>query len=101
MIVDLSKHWDEEHWDMRIDLEFICKSEGQTKRVFNKDGVGRNVPVLNLRDAKKILRYIVENATDSQLTDIQEYLDENSKTYSEAFMELRASREKKRKKGNK
>lgn len=89
MILHLSRHWYPEHWDMNIDLGFLCSVEDKKEETEVKPGVWKKMPVVSKSHSNKIFRFIVKNAEPEQIEQVQEYLNSHSKTYGAVFRKFR------------
>lgn len=89
IILHLEKHWYPEHWDMDINLGYICSTEGKKEKVQIESGVWKKMPVIPKSQINKIFKFILKNATDEQIEQVQEYLNKHSKTYGQIFKKFR------------
>lgn len=93
MIVEFgSSDWNE-HWNMKVDLNWICESEGRKVDVRNSKGKWVKVVEYPVKKVRKLFTLMVKNIeNEEKLDEIQQFLDKKSKKYAEIFKEIRQKR---------
>lgn len=85
MILHLERHcYPYEYWDMYIDLKHLCSMEGE--KWINDDK--KRTAVITKRELNKIFRFILKNAESEQIEQVQNYLNEHSKSYGDIFRKI-------------
>ena len=74
---------------MTVNLEEICKTEGQKVEVKNRAGKWVLKKEYQAQKRRKLFKLIIENNYDEILDDVEQYLTDNSKTFGQEFAELR------------
>ena len=74
---------------MTVNLEEICKTEGQKVEVENRAGKWVLKTEYPAQKRQKLFKLIIENNYDEILDDVEQYLTDNSKTFGQEFAELR------------
>ena len=74
---------------MTVNLEEICKTEGQKVEVENRAGKWVLKREYKAQKRRKLFKLIIENNYDEILDDVEQYLTDNSKTFGQEFAELR------------
>ena len=74
---------------MTVNLEEICKTEGQKVEVENRAGKWVLKTEYPTQKRRKLFKLIIENNCDEILDDVEQYLTDNSKTFGQEFAELR------------
>ena len=74
---------------MTVNLEEICKTEGQKVEVENRAGKWVLKTEYPAQKRRKLSKLIIENNYDEILDDVEQYLTDNSKTFGQEFAELR------------
>ena len=74
---------------MTVNLEEICKTEGQKVEVENRAGKWVLKKEYQAQKRRKLFKLIIENNYDEILDDVEQYLTDNSKTFGQEFAELR------------
>ena len=74
---------------MTVNLEEICKTEGQKVEVENRAGKWVLKKEYQAQKRRKLFKLIIENNYDEILDDVEQYLTDNSKTFGKEFAELR------------
>lgn len=93
MIVEFgSSDWNEQ-WNMKVDLNWICESEGKKVEVENSKGQWVKVAEYPVKKVRKLFTLMVKNIeNEEKLDEIQQFLDKKSKKYAEIFKEIRKKR---------
>lgn len=95
MIVEFgSSDWNE-HWNMKVDLNCICESEGRKVWGIDDSGnmTGKKVIEYPVKKVRKLFTLMVKNIeNEEKLDEIQQFLDKKSKKYAEIFKEIRKKR---------
>ena len=74
---------------MTVNLEEICKTEGQKVEVENRAGKWVLKTEYPAQKRRKLFNLIIENNCDEILDDVEQYLTDNSKTFGQEFAGLR------------
>ena len=74
---------------MTVNLEEICKTEGQKVEVENRAGKWVLKKEYQAQKRRKLFKLIIENNYDEILDDVEQYLTDNSKTFGQEFAGLR------------
>ena len=74
---------------MTVNLEEICKTEGQKVEVENRSGKWVLKTEYQAQKRRKLFKLIIENNYDEILDDVEQYLTDNSKTFGQEFAGLR------------
>lgn len=74
---------------MTVNLEEICKTEGQKVEVENRAGKWVLKKEYQAQKRRKLFKLIIENNCDEILDDVEQYLTDNSKTFGQEFAGLR------------
>ena len=74
---------------MTVNLEEICKTEGQKVEVENRAGKWVLKTEYPAQKRRKLFKLIIENNCDEIPDDVEQYLTDNSKTFGQEFAGLR------------
>ena len=74
---------------MTVNLEEICKTEGQKVEVENRAGKWVLKKEYQAQKRRKLFKLIIENNYDEILDDVEQYPTDNSKTFGQEFAGLR------------
>ena len=74
---------------MTVNLEEICKTEGNKVEVENRAGKWVLKKEYQAQKRRKLFKLIIENNCDEILDDVEQYLTDNSKTFGQEFAGLR------------
>ena len=74
---------------MTVNLEEICKTEGQKVEVENRARKWVLKTEYPAQKRRKLFNLIIENNCDEILDDVEQYLTDNSKTFGQEFAGLR------------
>ena len=74
---------------MTVNLEEICKTEGQKVEVENRAGKWVLKTEYPAQKRRKLFKLIIENNYDEILDDVEQYPTDNSKTFGQEFAGLR------------